>query len=88
MVFFDQQGQAYVWMNPNLAKQEPNYDPAQENSFDSTDGQGSQSEMLKTLITLIEQNTDSTATTNTVSFRSYLEDRGLFDRLSFHKALE
>lgn len=60
MIFFNQQGKVKVWMNPNLSKHHPNYEPDVSANI-QTIGiqiQGSQSQMIKNLINLIEDNTD------------------------------
>jgi len=44
--------------------------------------------MLKTLISLIESNTDSHVISNIPHFIEYLKDRGLIERLSFYKAID
>jgi hypothetical protein len=87
MIFFTQEGRAKVWMNPNLSKNHPHYQP-EVSHFNSNEVQGSQSEMLKTLVNLIEENTDSHSMGNLHHFREYLQEKGLFERLSFYRAID
>lgn len=55
MIFADRDGKVKVWMNPNLSKHHPNYEPDvnQNSNFTTIEIQGSQSEMLKNLIEII-----------------------------------
>jgi hypothetical protein len=87
MIFFNQDGAVRVWMNPNLSKHQPNY-LSEESISNPLGTHGSQSEMLKRLIGLIEENTDSHTISNVPHFIDYLKDRGLLDRLSFYKAID
>ena len=76
-----------VWMHPNLSKHHPNYDSASGaiNINHTLEIQGSQAEMIVTLINLIEANADSHDPQP--RFKEYLEDKGILDRLSFYKAI-
>lgn len=56
-------------MNPNLSKHHPNYDPTANNNIDNIENQGSQSEMLRNLINLIEDNTDMMTGDRPLHFR-------------------
>jgi len=69
MIFFTQMGKVKVWMNPNLSKHHPNYDPTANNNIDYIENQGSQSEMLRNLINLIEDNTDMMTGDRPLHFR-------------------
>lgn len=44
--------------------------------------------MLKSLINLIEDNTDLMAGDRPIHFREYLKNKGIIDRLSFYKAID
>jgi hypothetical protein len=89
MIFFSKEGKVKVWMNPNLSKHHPNYEPgASSINAHSIEVQGSQTEMLKNLINLIEENTDSMSSDHHVHFSEYLREKGIIDRLSFYKAID
>ena len=88
MIFFTKEGHVRVWMNPNLSKHQPNYEPAPGsiNINYTLEIQGSQAEMIATLIHLIEANADSHDPQP--RFKEHLQDKGILDRLSFYKAIE
>lgn len=88
MIFFTQAGKVRVWMNPNLSKHHPNYSSTVASSnVHSIEVQGSQSDMLRNLINVIEENTDSMADCP-IHFREYLIEKGIIDRLSFYRAID
>lgn len=84
MIFISCRGRVRVWMNPNLAKNMPYYIPRIHESHQL---HGSQSEMIVNLINIVEDNTDIQNST-CIHFKQYLVNKGIFDRLSFYKALD
>ena len=84
MIFITCRGKVRVWMNPNLAKNHPYYVPR---IYESNQLHGSQSEMIVNLINIIEENTDIQNSIK-IHFKQYLINKGIFDRLSFYKAID
>ena len=86
MIFFDQRGQVKLWINPNLSKFQPNYEPEYYNINSSAPNRGPQSVMIAHLINLIERNSDRHSS-NSLSFKDYLRQIGCLERLTFSKAV-
>lgn len=82
MVFISNLGEVKVWINPNISKNQPYYYPSS-----GREPHGSQADMIVKLLDIIEENTDQ-FNNDTIHFREYLVNKGIFDRLSFYKALE
>ena len=61
MIFISRAGQVRVWMNANLAKNYPNYErnnTSKESNTDIKNIYGSQADMIRKLISMIEKNSD------------------------------
>jgi hypothetical protein len=61
MIFISRAGQVRVWMNANLAKNYPNYERnnnSKESNRDIENIYGSQADMIRKLIFMIEKNSD------------------------------
>lgn len=61
MIFISRAGQVRVWMNANLAKNYPNYErnnTSKESNRDIENIYGSQADMIRKLISMIEKNSD------------------------------
>ena len=71
MIFFTEKGKVKVWIHPNLSKFCPNYEPE---FYNTTEYQtkGTQAEMIKGLINVIEHNSDCSNSSGT-PFKEYLQ---------------
>lgn len=61
MIFISRAGHVRVWMNANLAKNYPNYERnnhSKESNRDIENIYGSQADMIRKLISMIEKNSD------------------------------
>ena len=83
MIFIDKYGKVKVWVNPNLSMNQPYLTlGGAVHEF-----HGSQAEMIVNLLNIIEENTDHMFE-ETMHFRDYLINKGIFERLSFYQAID
>ena len=88
MIFFDQKGKVKVWICADLSKFIPNLEPEYYNNLYVGQIKQSQTEMINNLINVIEKNVNLNEEERRFSFKDYLKQHNILDRLSFSKALK
>lgn len=84
MIFIDKRGRVRVWIHPNLSQNQPYYIP----NNNLRELHSSQAEMIVKLLDIIDDNGDQYSHTETLHFKEYLQNKNIYDRLSYYKALE
>ena len=75
-----------VWINSDLSKFQPNYEPETYNNIDYH-SKSAQAEMIKGLINAIEHNSDPYPSPRIQTFVNYLTSQNGINKLTFKKAI-